>query len=320
MAERSPAYSWYPRDWFASESFHLLSLDAQGAYRNLLDHAWEKDGLPSDPRVLQKLAGASPSQWKHIWPALAHLFQAGPDGRLRNARQEVERAKQRERSSSASGSARKRWQSGRGPNGKPPESGRTAEAMRSHSERSADAMPTKSERNADGMHARAFTSSSSISISDPSDDDTHVGGRKPPTGDVVSSTTSSANRGGPEQLAVLELVASWNRIRTSANTVAMPMGPKAYQPLVHAVRRRSLDAWEATFRLVEASDYLAGRLDLSGLTLWDAIDRAEVIDAGKYATRKPAPPTPTAPTSLIDDAALERVAAAALGPRKGRAS
>lgn len=312
MAERSPAYSWYPRDWFASESFHLLSLDAQGAYRNLLDHAWEKDGLPADPRVLQKLAGASPAQWKHIWPALEHLFQAGDDGRLRNPRQEVERTKQRDRSSSASGSARKRWQSGRGPNGKPPQSGRSTEDMRTHSERSPDAMPTHSERNADGMHARAFTSSSSSSGS--STDDDHVGGRSIAGGDVVSSTAGTSNRGGPEQLAILELVATWNRIRSTANTVTMPMGPKAYRPLVDAVRLRSLDAWEATFRRVEASDYLAGRTDLPGLTLWDAIDRAEVIDGGRYDNRKSTPKAAAAPDlSWAAEVFADEIAARARG-------
>lgn len=108
---------------------------------------------------------------------------------------------------------------------------------------------------------------------------------------------------------MLELVALWNRLRTTANTVTMPMGPKAYRPLVDAVRRRSLDAWEATFQRVEASDYLAGRADLPGLTLWDAIDRAERIDSGQYDNRQAPADREQASRQAVVEQALANLAA-----------
>lgn len=146
------------------------------------------------------------------------------------------------------------------------------------------------------------------------DDDDHVGGSWAAGGDVVSSTATNANRGGTEQLAVMELVAIWNRTRTTANSVAMPMGAKAYRALVDAVRLRSLDAWEATFRRVEASDYLAGRTDLPGLTLWDAIDRAEVIDGGRYDNRKATPKATAEPDlSWAAEVFADEIAARARG-------
>lgn len=148
-----------------------------------------------------------------------------------------------------------------------------------------------------------------------SDDDRDVGGSCPPHGDVVESsssvvaTASTANRGGPEHLAVLELVALWNRLRTTANTVALPMGPRAYTPLLEAVRRRGLDAWEATIRRIEASDYLAGRGPLPGLTLWRAIELAERIDSGQYDPRpSPADRERAERQAAVDQALANRAA------------
>lgn len=148
-----------------------------------------------------------------------------------------------------------------------------------------------------------------------SDDDRDVGGSSPPGGDVVESsssvvaTASTANRGGPEHLAVLELVALWNRLRTTANTVALPMGPRAYTPLLEAVRRRGLDAWEATIRRIEASDYLAGRGPLPGLTLWRAVELAERIDSGQYDPRPSSASTEQAARAAVVEQALANRAA-----------
>jgi len=63
-----PMLPWYCRDWFASDAFAAMSLEAQGAYRNLLDRAWQRPGctLPNDPERLRELAKASPEEWERV--------------------------------------------------------------------------------------------------------------------------------------------------------------------------------------------------------------------------------------------------------------
>src|SRR5688572_20319292 len=59
MANRFPAFQWYPKDWLSSKARLLMTLEAQGAYFNLLNHYWDGNcaGLPTDYRQLATLAG-----------------------------------------------------------------------------------------------------------------------------------------------------------------------------------------------------------------------------------------------------------------------
>lgn len=155
------------------------------------------------------------------------------------------------------------------------------------SQRDIDTTPALRERTPRGRATR--TDSDSITITKPieRDDDSEIEGR--PALRVVEAEASSSNHGiGPELLAAQELVQAWNAIRTTANGVVWAnLGAKAKREIVQALRTKSLDAWEATFRATEASDYLAGRGDMPGASLWKAIELAERIDSGQYANKTP---------------------------------
>lgn len=59
---------WYCRDWFASDAYDTMNLEQQGAYRNLIDRAFQRPGclLPADPARLQQLSGATPEEWVRV--------------------------------------------------------------------------------------------------------------------------------------------------------------------------------------------------------------------------------------------------------------
>ena len=83
---------WYPRD-FAS-STHGWPLVARGAYRELLDIAWDIGSLPADPKKLRDMIfrDERPAKWFEIWEAyLEEKFPVGADGRRRNPRLEEHR-------------------------------------------------------------------------------------------------------------------------------------------------------------------------------------------------------------------------------------
>jgi uncharacterized protein YdaU (DUF1376 family) len=50
--------TWWIDRWRQSTAFIDLTLEEQGAYRNLLDEAWLRGGaIPDDPRVLARASG-----------------------------------------------------------------------------------------------------------------------------------------------------------------------------------------------------------------------------------------------------------------------
>jgi uncharacterized protein YdaU (DUF1376 family) len=80
---------WFPRDFqSATRGWPLV---ARGAYRELLDVAWDMGSLPADPRELRALISATAREWRAAWPFLESKFQIGSDGRRRNARLEEHR-------------------------------------------------------------------------------------------------------------------------------------------------------------------------------------------------------------------------------------
>jgi uncharacterized protein YdaU (DUF1376 family) len=80
MVESAPYLAVVPWDverWQNSRSFRLMSLAAQGAYRNLCDAAWKAQPsctIANDQRELWRLAGArSPEEWQAVQ---ADVFQS----------------------------------------------------------------------------------------------------------------------------------------------------------------------------------------------------------------------------------------------------
>ena len=85
---------WYPRD-FASAT-RAWPLVARGLYHALLDAQWDIGGssvgtLPDDVKQLQRIAAATPAEWRQAWPFVGPKFPKVEGGR-RNARLEHHRA------------------------------------------------------------------------------------------------------------------------------------------------------------------------------------------------------------------------------------
>jgi uncharacterized protein YdaU (DUF1376 family) len=81
---KSKALWWWIDRWRSSSAFADLSLEEQGALRNLFDAAWLRGGgLPTDERVLARESG-DPLAWERVRGAVLTRFTLA-DGLLRNA-------------------------------------------------------------------------------------------------------------------------------------------------------------------------------------------------------------------------------------------
>lgn len=80
---------WFPRDFAASTLGWPLI--ARGIYRELLDAAWEMQGLPESPKDLREIVRASPQEWAKSWPLIEPKFPVGVDRRRRNPKLEQHR-------------------------------------------------------------------------------------------------------------------------------------------------------------------------------------------------------------------------------------
>jgi uncharacterized protein YdaU (DUF1376 family) len=70
---------WWIDRWRKSTAYTDMTLEEQGAYRNLLDEAWLRGGaLPRDPRILAKASGDS-QRWPRLRNVLMKRFFVGRD-------------------------------------------------------------------------------------------------------------------------------------------------------------------------------------------------------------------------------------------------
>ena len=76
------AATWWIDRWRKSTAYTDMTLAQQGAYRNLLDECWLRPGgiIPSDDRILQKIAGATPGEWTDMGPVVMARFRAVEGG------------------------------------------------------------------------------------------------------------------------------------------------------------------------------------------------------------------------------------------------
>ena len=75
----SALYWWIDR-WRKSTAYMDMTLDEQGAYRNLLDEATLRGGpLPNDERILAKACGDA-TRWRQVRPAVMARFTLAEDG------------------------------------------------------------------------------------------------------------------------------------------------------------------------------------------------------------------------------------------------
>lgn len=91
---KSPAFSFYPKDYESDENVKLMSLEQEGAYLRLLCHAWLHGSIPADVSSLAAICRTTPSRMGRLWPGIRGCWKDNA-GRLVNGRQERERDKQR---------------------------------------------------------------------------------------------------------------------------------------------------------------------------------------------------------------------------------
>lgn len=71
---------WWIDRWRQSSAFMQMTLEEQGAYRNLLDEAYLRGGvLPDDDRMLAKACGDA-TLWPQLKKRLLKWFHKTPDG------------------------------------------------------------------------------------------------------------------------------------------------------------------------------------------------------------------------------------------------
>ena len=78
MPRRPPRRRSMPLDWtiYLADTRHLTTLE-HGAYLLLIAHYWQHQGLPSDERVLARIAGLDAEQWAAARDTLHALFKLG---------------------------------------------------------------------------------------------------------------------------------------------------------------------------------------------------------------------------------------------------
>lgn len=110
---KSPAFSFYPKDYMSDENVLLMSLEQRGAYVDLLCHAWLHGSIPSETPALALICRTTPARMARLWPGIKPCWKEAGPGRLVNGRQERERAGQQARRAQAEEKgkkgAAKRW-------------------------------------------------------------------------------------------------------------------------------------------------------------------------------------------------------------------
>ena len=102
-----PWYPWNPGD-YGRKTRHF-TLEQDGAYRRLLDFAWDHDGLlPGDVRQIAQILGVHTNKAKTLWGFL-RPFWFETQGGFRNKRIEKDLAHALDLSEKATAAARKRW-------------------------------------------------------------------------------------------------------------------------------------------------------------------------------------------------------------------
>src|SRR2546422_11657227 len=90
MAKRRAAWWWIDR-WRKSTAYTDMTLAQQGAYRNLLDELWLRDGLlPDDDRILAKVSGSA-VEWPSVRSSVMQRFYRTTNGWRHETHDEVVR-------------------------------------------------------------------------------------------------------------------------------------------------------------------------------------------------------------------------------------
>lgn len=97
MAERAPAFQFYPQDWLACDKVAEMTLEEEGVYIRLLCYCWTVGSIPADPERCARLAGKGCSVETATSVQRAFNACSTDPQRLVHKRLEKERTKQAER-------------------------------------------------------------------------------------------------------------------------------------------------------------------------------------------------------------------------------
>lgn len=120
MPEIPPAYQWYPKDILSSAKVQRMSLEAEGAYRRLLDYQWLNGSIPQSLGELARLCkGITKGRMLKLWDEISDCFITTADGSgFINLKLEIVRNSQKifreERSRSGKKGAEVKWNQQRG--------------------------------------------------------------------------------------------------------------------------------------------------------------------------------------------------------------
>jgi uncharacterized protein YdaU (DUF1376 family) len=108
MARRVPPSFDFFADDFVAGTYHMEA-EAVGIYLRLLCYQWSNGSIPSDESALARIAGIDAVAMRRHMPEVMRKFETDSDGRIKNARLEVERSKKMLVIEKAKASANKRW-------------------------------------------------------------------------------------------------------------------------------------------------------------------------------------------------------------------
>jgi len=83
---------WDCVDWLLGPEIRSMPAAAQAGYFNLLCYSWIEDGLKLDRDEIEMVSSLSKKEWRRYGDRILSHFYIAEDGRLRNTRQEQERA------------------------------------------------------------------------------------------------------------------------------------------------------------------------------------------------------------------------------------
>ena len=117
----SPAFQFYPGDFFSSGKVDRMSMTERGIYITLMGRYWLDGGLPADAGVLAAMCRMKRKQFERVWTngPLHECFEEC-DGQLIQPRLDKERKKQRDYNRRQSDNAAKGWHSRRNATALPP--------------------------------------------------------------------------------------------------------------------------------------------------------------------------------------------------------
>lgn len=110
--EKSPAFSYYPKDLLSDDRALAMTGETFGCYWWLVSICWLRQSLPDDEQACAALCRgkvSSARRFAAIWPDIRACFVVGADGLLRHGRLDRERDEQAKNRQKRKDAADKRW-------------------------------------------------------------------------------------------------------------------------------------------------------------------------------------------------------------------